>query len=46
MKENDPVSWRCALSEFESQESDEERVVTIDGSKYYYTNDLENLLLG
>ena len=46
MKENDPVSWRCALSEFESQELDEERVVTLDGSNFYYINDIENLLPG
>lgn len=46
MKENDLVSWRCALSEFESQELDEERIVTLDGSNYYYINDIENLLPG
>lgn len=45
MKSQDPVSWRVALSDWESQESEEESIVSFDGgSNYYYISDIENLL--
>ena len=44
MKENDPISWQCALSEYESQEESEGNILSIDGgSKYYYVTDVENI---
>lgn len=45
MKENDPVGWRCAFADYESQEIDQEAIVTADGSNYYSTNDIQNLFL-
>lgn len=45
MKELDPVGWRCALTEYESQEESEENIVSFDnGSTYYWKRDLEGLL--
>lgn len=45
LKENDPISWRCALSEYESNEESEGTIITFDGgSNYYLTNDIENLV--
>lgn len=45
MKEMDPVSWRCALSEFESTESDEGNITSFDGgSTFYGTSDIQGLL--
>ena len=45
MKDQDPVSWSCAQSEWESQEADEGNIVTFDGgSNYYWKHELENLL--
>lgn len=45
MKENDPVGWRCALADYESQEIYEETILNIDGSNYYSTNDIVALFL-
>lgn len=45
MKENDPVGWRCAFADYESQEVDQEAIVTVDGSNYYSTHDIQNLFL-
>jgi hypothetical protein len=45
IKEMDPVSWRCAYSEWESQETDEGNIVSFDnGSTYYWLHDVEALL--
>lgn len=45
LKEQDPISWRCALADYESQEADEGNIISFDdGDTYYYTNDIQNLL--
>lgn len=45
LKEQDPVSWGCALAEYESQEAEEGNIFSFDGgSTYYYTQDIERLL--
>lgn len=45
LKEQDPVSWRCALSEHEWQEADDGNIISFDnGRTYFYANDLETLL--
>jgi hypothetical protein len=45
MKEQDPVGWRCALVDYESQEESEGNIISFDnGSTYYFTQDIENLL--
>ncbi|MDZ4661855.1 MAG: hypothetical protein SGJ18_09595 [Pseudomonadota bacterium] len=45
MKDQDPVSWSCALSEWESQEAEEGTIISFDGgSTYYRCDDVENLL--
>lgn len=44
LKELDPVSWRCAFSDYESQEVDEGNIVSFDGgTTYYYNYDFESL---
>lgn len=45
MKENDPVGWRCALSEYESEEESEGNIISFDGSSLYYSiQSLENFI--
>jgi len=45
MKDQDPVSWQCAQSEWESQEADEGTIISFDnGSTYYRCDDVEELL--
>jgi len=45
MKENDPVSWRCGLGDYESQEESEGTIISFDhGSTYYRTRDLEDFI--
>lgn len=45
IKDQDPVGWRCALVEYESQEESEGNIISVDGgSTYYFTQDIENLL--
>jgi|SRR6185312_7229919 len=45
MKEQDPVSWRCALSEYESQEEFEGNIISVDGgANYYWPHDIESLI--
>ena len=45
MKENDPVGWRCALSEYESNEESEGNIISFDGgSTYYGIQSLEDLI--
>lgn len=45
MRENDPISWKCALSEYESQEESEENIISFDnGSTYYWSNEIEQFI--
>jgi hypothetical protein len=45
LKELDPVAWRCAQSEWESQEESEEIMLSFDeGSTYYRTSEIEDLI--
>ena len=45
MKDQDPISWQVAQSEWESQEEEEENIVSFDnGSNFYQMADLEALL--
>jgi hypothetical protein len=44
MKELDPVAWRCAQSEWVSNQESEGIILSFDsGSKYYFTAEIENL---
>lgn len=45
MKEMDPVSWKMARSEWESQEEDEGNLISFDnGASYFRRNDIEEML--
>jgi hypothetical protein len=45
IKELDPVSWRCALSEWECNEEDDGQIFSVDGgSTYYWTYEVEKYL--
>lgn len=45
MKDQDPISWRCAQSEYESAEESEGNIISFDnGSTYYSTHDVEVLV--
>lgn len=45
LKSQDPISWRCARSDWESQEEEEGNIISFDnGSTYYWTHDVESLL--
>jgi len=45
LKEQDPVSWRCAMSDYESAEADEGRIISFDGGHTYFNIfDIETLL--
>jgi len=45
MKEQDPIGWRCALADYESQEESEGNIVSVDGgATYYSTQELSALL--
>ena len=47
LKEQDPIAWRCALSEYESNEESDGNIVTFDnGSNYYNTYEVEELVEG
>ncbi|HPI41896.1 MAG TPA: hypothetical protein PLJ21_13895 [Pseudobdellovibrionaceae bacterium] len=47
MKENDPVGWRCALADYESEELCEGNIMTFDnGSNYFRTQSVEDLING
>jgi hypothetical protein len=42
LKSQDPISWKCALSEYESNEESEGNIISFDGgSAYYFTQDIE-----
>ena len=44
-KEMDPVSWRCAQSDYESQEESEGNIISFNGGcKYFRRDDVESLL--
>lgn len=45
MKEMDPLSWRCALSEYESEQESEGNIISVDsGSTYYWSHEVEALV--
>ena len=45
MKEQDPISWSCAQSEWESNESEEGSIISLDGgTTYYRTHEVETLI--
>jgi hypothetical protein len=45
MKSQDPISWRIAQTEWESQEEEAEQIISLDnGSSYYRVHDIETLL--
>ncbi|MBX2995344.1 MAG: hypothetical protein KF681_10985 [Bdellovibrionaceae bacterium] len=45
MKENDPVSWRCALGDYESAEESEGNIISFDnGSTYFNIQTLEDFI--
>ncbi|NCN41654.1 hypothetical protein GW916_10465 [bacterium] len=45
LKSQDPISWGCALSDYESQEEEEGTIMSFDnGSSYYWTHEVEALL--
>ena len=46
LRDQDPVAWRCALGDYESQEESEATILSFDGgSTYYWLNDVEQLLI-
>ena len=45
LKEQDPISWSCALSEYESNEESEGNIISFDsGLSYYNISDIEELI--
>jgi hypothetical protein len=45
MKDQDPISWGCAQSEWESQEVEEGTIISFDnGNTYYRTYEVEGLI--
>lgn len=45
IKEMDPVSWDCAVSEWQSQEESDGTIVSLDGgANYYRVKDIDELL--
>lgn len=45
MKDSDPISWGCALSDYESQEESEGTILSLDnGSTYFRTDEIEQLI--
>ena len=45
LKHMDPISWRCAHADWESQEAEEGTIISFDnGTTYYLRDDVENLL--
>ena len=45
MKEMDPVSWRCAQSEWETSELQDEQLTSFDAIFFYLTEDIESLFI-
>lgn len=47
MKENDPVGWRCALADYESEEASEGTILSFDNGKtFYHSNEIIELVEG
>ncbi|MBK9321672.1 MAG: hypothetical protein IPM97_01730 [Bdellovibrionaceae bacterium] len=47
LKEQDPVSWQCALADYESAVSEEGNVISFDnGSNYYWAHDVDQFIEG
>lgn len=47
MKDQDPVSWRCALADYESSEESEGNIISFDnGTTYFLKTALEEFLEG
>ena len=44
LKEQDPISWGCALSEYESNEEFEGNIISFNGSVYYWLHDIESFI--
>lgn len=45
LKSQDPISWRCALADFEGQETDAGTITSFDnGNTYYRVEDVERLV--
>ena len=45
LKEQDPISWSCAFSEYESNEESEGNIISFDsGLSYYHLSDIEELI--
>jgi len=45
MKDQDPISWKCAQADWESQEADDGTIISFDNdSTYYWTHEVESLL--
>ena len=45
LKSQDPISWRCALADFEGQETDAGTITSFDnGHTYYRVEDVERLV--
>jgi hypothetical protein len=45
MKNQDPISWRCAFSDYESQEESDEQIISFDnGTTYYRIDDINDLI--
>jgi hypothetical protein len=45
LKTQDPIGWRCAVSDYESNEADEGTIVSFDnGCTYYRASDIEDLV--
>jgi hypothetical protein len=45
MKDQDPFSWRCAQSEYESFEESEGNIISFDnGSTYFWTHEVDTLV--
>ncbi len=45
MKENDPIAWRCALSDYESEAESEGTIISFDGgSTYFSSQSLEDFI--
>ena len=45
MKNSDPIWWRCAITEWESNEEAEGNIISFDGgAAYYWIFDVQNLV--
>jgi hypothetical protein len=40
MKDQDPIGWRCALNEYESQEESERNIISFDNGSTYYSRQI------